>query len=312
MDSNAMKTIDVVYVLGSGSQWRNNEIRFSLRSISKNLKGYGKIYIIGEDPGCLKNIIHIPYPDELGDINADGNIIRKVLRACQKPELSNDFLFINDDHLINQPFKIAAVPAYHKGNMTTYSDRYWKLNPWRTRLLLTRDELIRQRLPANHYDCHTPILFNKVRFPEIMRRFDYATGIGLCMKSLYGNIAYPEAPLLVDQKKTVFRFFNLAELIKRLNFCDFVSYNDEGLNSSLKVWLYQRFPEPSPWEVGKLSDAIIEIHSYLQGKQDYETGRELFTKYCIGVNMKKIFSLGETPQLKRKLIYKLQRRIENL
>jgi hypothetical protein len=303
---------DVVYVLGTGSQWRNNEIRFSLRSIAKNLKGYGKIYIIGEDPGCLKNIIHIPYPDELGSTNADGNIIRKVLRACREPELSANFLFINDDHLINKPIKITAVPAFHKGDMTTYPESFWKLNPWRKRLMLTRDELIRLGLTANLFDCHTPILFNKARFPEIISRFDYASGIGLCMKSLYGNIAYPEAPLLVDQKKTVFRFFNLEELNARLKSCGFVSYNDEGLNSSLRVWLNQQFPEPSPWEVGKLSDPIIEISEYLQGEQDYETGRDLFNRHCHGVNMKKVFSYGETPQLKKKLIYKLMRKIEKL
>jgi len=303
---------DVVYVLGTGSQWRNNEIRFSLRSIAKNLKGYGKIYIVGEDPGGLKNVIHIPHPDELGPVNADGNIIRKVLRVCQEPELSNDFLFINDDHLISKPIKIKEIPAFHKGDMTTYSDQYWKFNPWRKRLMLTRDELIRQGLTANHFDCHTPILFNKVRFPEIVSRFDYATGIGLCMKSLYGNIAYPDGTQLTDQKKTVFRYFSLAELNQRLKHCGFVSYNDEGLNPALKAWLFHRFPEPSPWEDKKLTDAIIEITEYLQGDQDYKTGCDLFIRYCIGVNMKKVFSMGETPQLKRKLIYKLTRRIEDL
>jgi hypothetical protein len=307
-----MKPIDIVYVLGTGSQWRNNEIRFSLRSIAKNLKGYGKIYIVGEDPGCVKNIIHIPYPDELGPTNADGNIIRKVLRACREPELSDKFLFINDDHLINKPVQILAIPAFHKGDMTTYPDKFWKLNPWRKRLLLTRDELIRQGLPANHYDCHTPILFNKARFPEIVSRFDYASGIGLCMKSLYGNIVYPDAPLLENQKKKVFTYYTLAELMPRLNHCGFVSYNDEGLNPSLKAWLFKQFPEPSPWEVGKLHDPIIEISNYLQGDQDYQAGCELFVKYCIGVNMKKVFSMGESPQLKRKLIYKLQKRIDDL
>jgi hypothetical protein len=196
--------------------------------------------------------------------------------------------------------------------MTSYKDDYWTLNPWRSRLQRTRDELIRQGLPALHFDCHTPIIFNKTRFPEIMARFDYATGIGLCMKSLYGNIVYPDGPELNDEKKTVFRFFNLEELKIRLRNAVLVSYNDDGLNPSLKVWLHTSFPDPSPWEVGKLSDSVIEIFSFLQGDLDYETGRQLFEKYCVGANMKKLFSHGETPQLKRKLIYKLKRKIEDL
>jgi hypothetical protein len=89
-----MENIDVVYVLGTGSKWKNNELRFSLRAIEKNLTGYRDIYVIGENPGFLQNVIHIPYPDELPG-NADGNIARKVLRACREKKLSDNFLFIN-------------------------------------------------------------------------------------------------------------------------------------------------------------------------------------------------------------------------
>jgi hypothetical protein len=307
-----MNPIDIVYVLGSGSQWHNNEIRFSLRAIAKNLTGYGRIWIIGEDPGCLKEVTHIYYPDELGVSNADGNIIRKVLRACSEPDLSDDFLFINDDHLINKPIEISAIPAFHKGDMTKYPDNYWQTSFWRNRLERTRDELIRQNLPCNHYDCHTPILFNKDRFPEIMSRFDYATGIGYTMKSLYGNVACTDGPRLGQEKKTVFKIFTLNELNDRLNSCGFVSYNDDGLNSALKVWLIRNYPDPSPWEIGHMIDPIIEIHDYLQGEQDFPTGALLFEKYCQGANMKKLFSHGETPQLRRKLIYKLKSKLNML
>lgn len=307
-----MKPVDIVYVLGTGSQWNNNEIRFSLRAIAKNAIGYGRIWIIGEDPGCLKGVTHIPYPDELGGSNADGNIIRKVLRACSEPDLSEDFLFINDDHLINKPFEISTIPAFHKGNMTTYPDHYWLSSFWRSRLQRTRDELVRQELPANHYDCHTPILFNKARFPEIMSRFDYATGIGFTMKSLYGNIVYPDAPKLCNEKKTVFKIFTLEELNERLKSCGFVSYNDDGMNTALKVWLCQNYPTPSPWEVGQIIDPYIEIFDYLRGVQDYATGARLYEKYGQGANLKKLFSHGETPQLKRKLIYKLKCKLNML
>ena len=307
-----MEGIDVVYVLGLGSEWRNNEIRFSLRSIQKNLTGFKNIYIVGEYPGFLTGVIHIPYPDELGPGNADGNIIRKVLRVCKEPELSDTFLFINDDHLINKTMEASQVPAFHKGDMTTFKESYWKLNSWRSRLQRTRDELINQGLSAFHFDCHTPILFNKNRFPEIISRFDYESGIGLCMKSLYGNIAYPVAPQLSGEKKTVFNRFKLAELEARLAYCDFVALNDDGLNKSLKIWLHQSFPDPSTWEKGIVKDSVIEIAIYLEGHQDYETGRQLFDKYCIGANMKKLFARGETPQLKRKMIYKLKRKLEDL
>jgi hypothetical protein len=95
-----MKTLDVVYVLVTGSSWDNNEIRFSIRSVPKNLPGIGRIIIIGEKPSGLKGFVHIAHPDEFPSINADGNIIRKVIPACQDPRLTDQFLFMNDDHII--------------------------------------------------------------------------------------------------------------------------------------------------------------------------------------------------------------------
>ena len=40
-----LSKIDVVYVLGTGSKWHNNEIRFSLRALEKNLRDYRHIYV---------------------------------------------------------------------------------------------------------------------------------------------------------------------------------------------------------------------------------------------------------------------------
>ncbi len=47
-----IEKIDLVYILGKGSKWSDNEIRFSLRSIEKYFD-YRKIFIIGEKPESL-------------------------------------------------------------------------------------------------------------------------------------------------------------------------------------------------------------------------------------------------------------------
>jgi len=101
-----MKPLDIVYVLGTGSNWSDNETRFSIRSIFKNLTDVGHIFIVGEKPDGLVNFTHIDHPDEFPSTNADGNIIRKVLRACLDPRVSEKFLFMNDDHIILRPFSI--------------------------------------------------------------------------------------------------------------------------------------------------------------------------------------------------------------
>ncbi|MFA5815861.1 MAG: hypothetical protein WC865_09615 [Bacteroidales bacterium] len=111
-----MKPIDIVYVLGTGSSWSDNEIRFSLRSVFKNLTNIGQIFIVGERPDGLKGFLHIDHPDEFPSTNADGNIIRKVLQACKDPRVSEKFLIINDDHIIMKPMRAEKIPPFHFRN----------------------------------------------------------------------------------------------------------------------------------------------------------------------------------------------------
>ncbi|MFW5831564.1 MAG: hypothetical protein ACOCVA_04885 [Prolixibacteraceae bacterium] len=304
---------DVVYVLGTGSAWKNNEIRFSLRSIQKNLKGYRNVFIVGELPGFLKNVIHIPAKDifEPGK-NADGNIITKVLAACNHPDLSDDFLFINDDHLVIKPINVENVPPLHKGDMTTFPPKYWKLNHWRGRLERTMKILQKRGLSTLHFDCHTPILFNKHRFPEIVKQFDYQNDIGYTMKSLYGNVEYPDGPFLTDQKKTVFKNYSLEDLKTRLSAPTFMSFNDDGLNKPLKWWLISNFPSKSKYENNQADDVMFDLYFWQLNGKAFDRGVEIFEENFKHPNLLRLLKMGETPVLRDKLNYKLMKYIREL
>jgi hypothetical protein len=308
-----MGTIDVVYVLGTGSKWDDNEIRFSLRSLQKNLKEFRNVYIVGECPKFLQNVIHIPAPDIFDPaVNADGNIITKVLAACKDERLSDDFLFINDDHLVLQPVAAAGVPALHHGDMTFFGPDYWKLNFWRTRLKRTMEVLREKDYTTLHFDCHTPIVFNKHLFPEIMDRFDYQEGIGYTMKSLYGNALYPDGEFLTDQKKKIFKGYMLAEIKKLMATPMFMSFNDNGLNRSLKWWLIENFPGSSRYENNDAEDRIFDLyHWYLNGKP-WHDGKRIFEKYYNHKNLQRLFEQGESPVLRKKMEYKLMQTINEL
>jgi hypothetical protein len=298
---------DVVYVLGSGSRWKNNEIRFSLRSIEKYGLNVGKIFIVGECPDFLTDIIHIPANDIFNpNENADGNIANKVLMACADQRLSDNFLFINDDHILLKQISLQEIPAFHKGDMKTFPKEYWELNYWRKRLQRTMHVLRGKGLTTYHFDCHTPIVFNKNLFPEIFSQFDYSEGIGLTMKSIYGNsVSNCPGKLLGDEKKTVFKFYSYQQLDHHLSVCGFMSFNDQGLNNPLKTWLYNKFPFRSKWETTDIEDKVIEIIEWLAGSRDYDEGVRIFNKYLNGVNLSKIFEMGETPSVRKKLEYKL-------
>jgi hypothetical protein len=308
------KPIDVVYVIGNGSRWKDNELRFSLRSITKNLSNIGKIFIVGECPDYLKNIIHIPAGDIFDPaINADGNIITKVLAACEDKRLSETFLFINDDHLVIKPVNIAGVPPFHKGSMETFPDEYWNLNYWRKRLQMTKDVLLTKQLPCFHFDCHTPILMNKEKFKTIVAGFDYKTGTGLTMKSIYGNSVYgTDGILLTDQKKTIFKYYKLQDVKERILPAQFLSFNDQGLNDSLKWWLIEQFPNKCKYESSDPQDRIFDIFFWMKKGNPYQEGVTIFKKYFKHKNLIEMFENRETESLKTKLKYKILQSVKEL
>lgn len=300
-----MDEIDIVYVLGSGTKWQNNELRFSLRSLVKNLKGFRKIYVIGEKPDWIKNVIHIPFSDELLN-NADGNIIRKVLRACEEEKLSEDFLFINDDHIFMTEMIAADIPPFQKGDMTTFPREFFEFNFWRGRLWRTRNILIEKGYSALHFDCHTPIVMNKVWFPQVMSQFDYARNIGYTMKSLYGNVVHPDAPFLNGEKVTVFRPYTMKDLVARTANRMFVSFNDDGLTPVLKEWLITSFPEQSKYEK-HANIAATEVLQWLWDEnRKYEDGISIFNKYGSSKRAKKFFDKGESKTRDMKLMHKMR------
>jgi len=309
----ATDKIDVVYVLGTGSKWNNNEIRFSLRSLEKNLHDYRNIYVVGHHPDFLKNIIHVPAKDIFNpDLNADGNIITKVLLACRQKDLSDDFLFINDDHLVIKPVRASDIPPFHKGDMTKFSSIYWNLNFWRKRLKRTMNVLLQNDLPVYHFDCHTPIIFNKKRFPEIMQMFNYQDNIGYTMKSLYANIICSKDHPLTNEKKTVFRYFNLQQLNDRLKTPYLMSFNDQGLNFSLKWWLISNFPERSKFEKNDPSDMILDLFFWDSTGRNYKKGVKIFENYYRHTNLIRLLKTRETNTLRKKLEFKLLRIINEL
>lgn len=304
--------IDLLYILGTGSKWNDNEIRFSLRSVHKNLKNYGKVWIVGEMPNGIKNINYIKHPDEIGPHNADGNITRKIIRACKESELSERFMLMNDDYIINKPVDANHIYPMHKGDLRALPDSYFGSNTWRKRLKNTRDHLISKNLPVLHFDYHAPLVVEKNKFEETVSQFDYASGIGICTRSMYGNIIYPHAVRITKEKRVLFNHKTIEEISQHVKDARFVAYNDHGLNNSLKLWLATQFPQPSPFETQPIRDKIVEIYQWIVTGKDYDQGVSIFQRYINKKNLKVLLSTTKSDALFKKMDYILQDRITNL
>jgi hypothetical protein len=81
--------LDVVYPLRH-SEW--GEIEYSLKTLK--FIEHNKVVIIGEKPKA-KVDLHIPVDDIYNKANQ--NVIRKILMICDNPEVSEDFIIMNDD-----------------------------------------------------------------------------------------------------------------------------------------------------------------------------------------------------------------------
>lgn len=237
--------IDLVYPLGFGSLWNNNELRYSLRSVEKFLTGYGNVYIVGERPEWVGNIIHIQ-ADDTGRSRPE-MIMRKILKACQEPGLSDNFLFLNDDFFFLQPAEAETMPYLYDCTLAEAIEKKRKGGPYKQALANTQHVLGCNRKPGLHYDIHTPVIYNKREFPRVMNSYNWDR-FGMVVKSLYCNSVgvqeeqYPDCK--IDQPCETEG--QLKALIPdRMLF----SVGDNAVNDVFKNYIQKLFPTKSKFEL---------------------------------------------------------------
>lgn len=102
--------MDAVYILGSGSLANNLEILYSIRSLEKHMLDLVNIYVIGDEPLNVPGVEHIHAYDRTRDkwVNA----YEKVIRACDVPQISEEFLLMNDDFFLTENMLGSEWPFY--------------------------------------------------------------------------------------------------------------------------------------------------------------------------------------------------------
>lgn len=233
-----------MFPLGVGSKWNNNELKYSLRSIEKHVSGVRNIYIIGHLPSFVKNVIYIPFEDT-GKCK-ETNIYNKVVRACQEPDISEDFLFFNDDHFILQDVVGAEFPIYHKGDLVTVVHRLKPGNRYRRCVERTMRTLHALGYRTNNFDIHSPIIYNKSKFLYAMDRYDWTPKYTFVVKSLYANTLGIDGVKEFDCKLNA----NMVaeEIYRYINDKKFFSIGDKAVCDQMTLVLDSLYPTPSKWE----------------------------------------------------------------
>lgn len=240
--------MDILYVVGTGSKWNNNELRYSLRSIDKNGVNVGRIFIATETLPKFINpetVTHVCIRD-LGKIK-HRNIMDKIECVMNYSDIADDFLLSSDDHFYLRETDFDRYPLYHKGEIQERDENaeYW-LSMRDTKRLLEQHGLTTY---STNPHCNTH--FNRPMFMEhsALMKEGKQLRYGAEVNCLMGNlmVAAGVEPVQYDDIK-IKKFKDREDLLRQLGDTHCFSIYDSALNCGIKEYLREIFPNKSRWE----------------------------------------------------------------
>lgn len=238
---NNYEGIDAVIPMNQQSVWNNNELRFTLRSFEQTMP-IRNVYLIGTKPLFIKNVIHLPFRDK--SMYAATNICEKLKYACVQEEISEMFIYANDDHYLLPGFDIGA--AYYDGDM----EQQLRDHPdilYKKTIRNTLEYLL--SMPGEpmykNFDIHTPILLSKKSFLAAMAQINWSRPWGYCIKSMYGNIYGLPGVAALDGKVRGARTYDYLRGFIKDKVC---LSSGNVINEDFKRLLTELYPNKSKYE----------------------------------------------------------------
>lgn len=224
--------LDFVYIVKEDEH--NEDLRYSLRSIAKYYPE-NKVWIVGYKPSWVKNVSYLPVKQTEDKWK---NSITNILAACNCPDISDNFILMNDDFFMIKPL----VPIEMIGNASlgilsmNIAKKYKNMNSsWYRAFEYVRDLLKELNIPEPYYDyeAHLPLEINKKKFIEVMnlpkvQEFMQTSKI-LHKRTLYKNYDKKEGIYLPADVKLL-KTSDDSE--KRVNICGWLSVYDNQLGNS--------------------------------------------------------------------------------
>lgn len=229
--------MDVVYPIGTGSLCKNQELKYSLRSLK--YISYDKVFTIGHKVGFIIGTYHHHLADHS---KKQINVIRKLLYACDISNLSDDFIFMNDDFFFLQETTIKNYInrlSLDRLQQKTPNSNYGKA------LNNTIEWLKKNNLPLLNFEIHYPMIFNKQKFKKLFepinldREYNY--------RSMYGNYYGLQGIPVKDFKIHEITDFNEQKQREFLSISDRLIIYDR-----FKNYIKSKFPDKSKFELTSL------------------------------------------------------------
>ena len=232
--------VDFVYMCRPGD---NEELRYSIRSVVKNAP-VRNVWVVGDKPDWYVGNFIPTVP--VG--NAFENVRNNLRKVIAHPEISEDFVLMNDDFFITR--NVNSVYPYYGGLLINRYMEHQELAGFNfyANFLRKTDAVLRQQGIKNplNYELHVPMPFNKTKLAETI-------DAPFSIRSYYGNIHQIGGEEMGDVKIYSHpRFVHTSSTID--NGTPYLSTED-GAFDAIQGYLEDLFPEPSPYELAILAVA---------------------------------------------------------
>ena len=242
--------MDILYILGSGSKWSNNELRYSLRSLEKFGKNVGRVFVCGERPDFINdNVFFRAAPD--CKHRKHKNILYKVMTAMWDLDMPEHFLISSDDHFYLKEVDFDNYPIYYKNRELPSKVSIQHRKEYFFSLVQTRKLLEKYDLPIYQTNPHCNTHWDIRIYNENKSLFDESLELeyGGEMNCIMGNLMIAEGATPVQYSDLKLKDFrNLNEAKERMAGRECFSIHDNAIRNGIDTILSEMFPDKSRWE----------------------------------------------------------------
>lgn len=266
--------VDAVFVIGTGSNNGNEELKYALRSLAKNCPFVRDVYISGECPEWVDTSIvkHLKWPDRFTHAK-DANIIDKLRHACEQSGISKNILFCSDDQFQTRVCTWDDfAPRYLRQYTTTDHWYEERRRIWHSRLRRTLDRERARRVDSEldpsqvyYYQPHMWMQIDRDKFIEYAKWCDYEHRDDTIIASGYFNFADVKGRPNFDH---VFISSNQSWPVSATH----IAYSDPSFNAAM-MYLKKEFSSPSKYEKCNINNT-----SPIHDRTDDEIIEDLYNK----------------------------------
>ncbi|MYR64414.1 hypothetical protein GTY54_52125 [Streptomyces sp. SID625] len=232
-----MADLDLVVPVREGHV--NQQLRYALRSWQACLP-HRRVWIVGYKPAWLGGVGHIP-TRQTGTKYA--NTTAAVRAACEHPDITDTFLYANDDMFVMEP--LAEMPVLHRGPVSEVEPSY-AARASGSYLQGMRDT---RALLAEHghtdplcYELHVPLPVGKA---GMLKALDAGRHVDVLHKRTAYGVLNQIGGERIDDVKVLHRGPRFDRSTPFLS-----TMPDAFANGEVGRVIRSRFPSPSDYEYG--------------------------------------------------------------